>query len=61
MDCNGPETYKEALTNIKSAIFKENYLEKLIEKEEKLILEKLNGWPLRSFRLEGDSGQQSGQ
>jgi hypothetical protein len=35
-----PETYKVALTNIKIAIFKDNYPEdKLIEDEQDLILE----------------------
>jgi hypothetical protein len=59
-----PGIYKAALTNIKLAIFKENYPEdKLTEMEQDLILEELGRVfygtlkgelpHLRSFRLEG--------
>jgi hypothetical protein len=41
-DLSGPRTYKEALTNIKIAIFKESYPEdKLNEDDQKYILEEL--------------------
>jgi hypothetical protein len=41
-DSWGPGTYKEALTNVKIAILKENYPEeKLTEDEQDLILEEL--------------------
>jgi hypothetical protein len=63
-DLSGPGTYKEALTNIKIAIFKESYPEdKLNEDDQKYILEELGrvlhrtpieGLPhLKSYRLEG--------
>jgi hypothetical protein len=41
-DSSGPGTYKEALTNIKIAIFKETYPEdKLTEDEQDSILEEM--------------------
>jgi hypothetical protein len=63
-DSRGPGTYREALTNIKIAIFKENYPDdKLTKDDRERILEELGrafrGTPkrelphLRSFRLEG--------
>jgi hypothetical protein len=63
-DSSGPRTYIEALTNIKTAIFKDNNSEdKLIEDDQDQILNELgrvfHGTPkgeqpyLRSFRLEG--------
>jgi hypothetical protein len=62
-DSSGPGYYKEALTNIKIAIFKETYPEdKLTEHDQESILEDLGrvlrGIPielphLKSYRLEG--------
>jgi hypothetical protein len=63
-DSSGPGTYKEVLTNIKIAIFKENYPEdKVTEDDQEHILEELGRVfcetpkgelpHLRSFRLEG--------
>jgi hypothetical protein len=64
MDSSGPGTYREALTNIKIAIFKENYPEnKLAEDDQDHILDELGRVfhgtlkgelpHLRCFRLEG--------
>jgi hypothetical protein len=65
-DSRGPGTYREALTSIKIAIFKENYSEdKLTEEEQDHILEELGRVfrrtlkgelpHLRSFRLEASA------
>jgi hypothetical protein len=61
-DSSGPRTYKEALANIKIAIFKETYPEdKLIEEQDSILEElgrMLSGSPkgelphLKSYRLE---------
>jgi hypothetical protein len=65
-DFSGPGTYKEALTNIKIAIFKEFYHEdKHNEDDQKYVLEELGKVlgrtpleelpHLKSYRLEGDA------
>jgi hypothetical protein len=69
---SGPEVYKEALTNIKIAIFREICPEdKLTEDDQNCILEvlgrMLRGAPMgelphmKSYRLEGGADQESGQ